>query len=663
MPNEEDSDIKVQSLMSLITSYLELRDFHSAAMVFFLDLEHNYLHWNTFLEDFKTKDSWLGLEIHACLIQRGFDQDMHTKAALMNFYGSCWGSDSAKKVFHETSDHTSLLWNEAVLVALRNEEWFKQFSSTKVDSNAFTITRVLQACGKMGALDEGKQIHGYILRKAIESNLSKCNSLIFMYSKNGNVEQARAVFDLMQKIETYLPFCLGIFIMDHAKKCITSYSICRMGGFKPNNRSVTTVLQAVSELHCLPIGQEVHCYVIRNGIDSDLHVMTSLLDMYVKNGDLISARAVFDGMVRRNVFAWNAMISGYSFKGDFEKADKLMKLMNEEGVEPDLVTYNSLVSGYSVAGRIDEALNMIKQIKDSGLAPKCGVMDCSYIRQLPKQIPQTSARLLLSDASRRGKEAHCISIRNEYVEDTFVCTSFIDMYSKCGSLETAYRVFQPAEIKTLASWNSMIMGFSSYGHGKEAISLFHGMREEKKLQPDPITMTALLTGCKHSGLIDEGWRLFDSMETEYGITPTIQHYSCMVDLLARAGYLDEAWDFISQMPVEPDSTVWGAILGSCRTHGSLQLGEIAAKQLFKLEPENPANYVMLMNMYTASERWDDVDRVRDLMERRSLNIGNVWSWIEINNTVHDFSASGKPHQKDGEVYFELYHLASEIKSM
>ncbi|KAG6395013.1 hypothetical protein SASPL_145604 [Salvia splendens] len=684
MPNEEDSDIKVQSL---ITSYLELQDFHSAAMVFFLDLEHNYLHWNTFLEDFKNKggdpteilqvsaelhnmgvvfgsenltmllkmcanlrDSWLGLEIHVCLIKRGFDKDMHAKAALMNFYGSCCGSDSAKKVFHETSDHTSLLWNEAVLVALRNEEWFKgvdvfrrmQFSSTEVDSNAFTITGVVQACGKIGALDEGKQLHGYILRKAIESNLSICNSLIFMYSKNGNVKQARAVFDLVQNrnLSTWNAIIFGYAAHGHLEDAwellreMETYSIkpdivtwnsllsghlhhgscqevlnilqhMQNGGFKPNNRSMTTVLQAVSELHYLHLGQEIHCFVIRNGIDSDIHVITSLLDMYVKNDDLNSARAVFDGI---------------ELAGRIDEALDVMKQIKDSGLAPNVVSWTALISGSCQNGYHRQVLDFFYQMQAEGVKPNSATI---------ASLCRACAGLSLL---QRGKEAHCISIRNEYVEDVFVCTSLIDMYSKCGSLETAYRVFQAAENKTLASWNSMIMGFSSYGHGKEAISLFHRMREEKKLQPDPITMTALLTGCKHSGLIDEGWRLFDSMKTECGITPTIQHYSCMVDLLARAGYLDEAWDFISQMPVEPDSTVWGAILGSCRTHGSLQLGEIAAKQLFKLEPENPANYVLLMNMYTASERWDDVDRVRDLMERRSLKIGNVWSWIEINNT-------------------------------
>lgn len=763
MPKERDSDIKAQSL---ITSYLELGDFQSAATVFFVGFEQNYLHWNSFLEEFKNngghpneilqvfvelnnmgvvfgsetlamllklcsklRDSWLGLKSHASLIKRGFDQDVHSQAALMNFYGSCCDLDSADKVFDEASDQTSLLWNEGVLVALRNEDWHHgldafrgmEFSSIK-SSNTYTIARVLQACGKIGALDEGKQIHGHILRSAMESNLSICNSLIYMYSKNGSLQLAREAFDRMENrnlstwnsiisgyaahgyledawellqemgtydlksdIVTWNSLLSGHFHRGLYQEVLKILKHMQGAGLKPNNRSITSVLQAVSELLYPYIGQAIHCYVIRNGLDSDIHVVTSLLDMYVKNNDFNSSQAVFDGMEYKNIFAWNSMISGYSFKGDLGKAVRLMNQMKGEGVRPDLVTYNSMVSGYSMAGRIDEALDMMKQIKDSGLAPNVvswtalisgscqngyhrNALNFCYQMQAEGVKPNsaTIASLLRACAGlsllQKGKEAHCISIRNSYIEDAFVCTALIDMYSKCGDLDSAYSVFQAAGSKTLPSWNSMIMGFSSYGHGKEAISLFYRMQEER-IQPDAITMTALLTGCKHSGLIDEGWKFFDSMETKYRITPTIQHYSCMVDLLGRAGYLDEAWDFIKQMPMGPDSTTWGALLVSCRAHGSLQLGEIAAKELFKLEPENPANYVLLMNMYAASKRWDDVDKIKNLMERRSLKIGNVWSWIEINNTINVFSASRKPHAEDGEVYFELYHLVSEIKSM
>lgn len=764
MAKNRDSDIKVQSL---ITSYLKLGDFESAATVFFVGLEQNYLCWNSFLQDFsssggdpyeildvfvrlhsmgvtfeskamatvlklsaKLRESWLGLQIHVYLIKTGFDLDVYTKCALMNFYGKCWDSGAANNVFDETPNHSSLLWNEAVLVALRNEKWFEgiqifrhmNLSSVKAN-NSFAVAKVLQACGKVEALDEGKQLHGYIVRNSMESNLLISNSLINMYLKNGSLELGRTIFDRMENrnLSTWNSMISGYAAFgypEEALELLKEMGTCnvqpdivtwnsllsghlrhgsyqevlivfrdmQIAGFEPNNRSITTILQAISELFCLNLGKSIHCYIVRKGFDSDLHVGTSLLDMYVKNNDLNSAEAVFDDIKGSSIFAWNSMISAYSFKGDMEKAANILNQMEREGVEPDLVTYNSMISGYSMAGQTNEALTMIRQIRNSGLIPNVvswtalisgssqnghyrNALEFSYQMQAEgiKPNSDTIASLFRACAGlsvlQKGKEAHCLSIRNGYIEDPFVCTALIDMYGKCGDLKSAYRVFVAARNKTLASWNSMIMGFSTYGLGEDAISLFHRMQEEK-LKPDAITMTALLSGCRHSGLIDEGWRFFDSMETEFGIIPTIEHYSCMVDLLGRAGYLDEAWDFIGQMPVEPDSAVWGALLRSCRVHDNIQLGEIAAKQLFKKEPHNPANYIMLMHMCAAKKRWDDVDKIKDLMHRRSVKLGNVWSWIEINKTVYVFSGLEKEKfHSDGEIYFELYKLISEIKDM
>ncbi|KAK9279902.1 hypothetical protein L1049_013586 [Liquidambar formosana] len=137
----------------------------------------------------------------------------------------------------------------------------------------------------------------------------------------------------------------------------------------------------------------------------------------------------------------------------------------------------------------------------------------------------------------------------------------------------------------------------------------------------------------------------------------------MVDLLGRAGYLDEAWDFIQTMPLEPDATVWGALLGSCRIHKNSELAEIAAKNLFKLEPYNSANYVLMMNLYSVLNRWEDVEHVRGLMGAVGLKNRHVFSWIQIDQTVHVFSAEEKPHPEAGEIYFELYKLVSDIKKL
>ncbi|GFY97452.1 pentatricopeptide (PPR) repeat-containing protein [Actinidia rufa] len=553
---------------------------------------------------------------------------------------SCWDIFS---VFDEMPDRGVLLWNEAVLVNFRNERWvealqsFRDMKFSYVRANSFTLAKVIQACGKLKALDLGKQIHGYVIRFTLDSNVLICNSLTTMYTRNSNLELARAVFDLMENrsisswnsiISSYTALgslndawklfydmetcnmkpdfvtwnCLlsGHFHRGLYREVLVLLQRMQAAGFKPNSSSITTILQAISELSLLNFGKEVHCYVIRYGLDCDVYVGTSLIDMYVKNYNLIYAQAVFHSMKNRHIFAWNSLISGYSFKGQFEDAIKLLNRMENEGIKPDLVTYNSLVSGYSMWGWNEKALTMIHRIKVSGLTPNVVtwtalISGCAQkgnfrdalefsIRMQKDGIKPNSvtmASLLQACAGmsslQKGKEIHCLGIRNELAEDPFAATALIDI------------------------------------RGKEAISLFNEM-QEAGIKPDSITFTALLSACKHSGLIDEGWKYFDSMKVDYNIFPTIEHYSCMVDLLGRAGYLDEAWDFVQTMPIEPDSTVWGALLGSCRVHKNLELAEIAAKNLFKLEPHNPANYVLMMNLYATLNRWEELEDMRELLE-------------------------------------------------
>ncbi|CAK9140500.1 unnamed protein product [Ilex paraguariensis] len=762
LSNKGNSDTEMQSL---ITAYLDFSDFQSAGVVFFVGLAQSYLYWNCFLQDFKSfggnpdeilevfgelhrkgvsfdsrilavilkicaniMNIWLGLEVHACLIKRGFDLDVYLKCALMNFYGRCWNIDSANRVFHEMPDCEALLWNEAILVNLRKERWeeglklFGEMQISFLKANSFTIAKVLQACSKLEALDEGKQVHGYVIRFGLESDLLICNSLISMYCKNGNLELARAVFDSMKNrnlsswnsiisgyaahgylndawklfyemettnvtpdIITWNCLLSGHFLHGSYQEVLNILLKMQVSGFKPNSSSITSVLQAISELGSLNFGKEIHGYVMRNRLDYDIYVGTSLLDMYVKNDNLCYAQGVFGSLKSKNHFAWNSLISGYSFKGQFEDGVKLLNQMESEGIEPDLVTYNGLVSGYAIWGRIKEALAVIRRIKVAGLIPNVVswtalISGCSQlgkykdalefsIQMQQEGIKPNSATISCLvracaglSSLQKSKEIHCLATRNGFMEDVFVTTSLIDTYSKCGSLKNAYEVFQRIQNKTLASWNSMIVGFAIYSLGKEAISLFDEMRE-LGIQPDAITFTAILSSCKHSGLIDEGWKYFDSMNKDYDIIPTLEHYSCMVDLLGRAGYLDEAWDFIRTMPMVPDATVWGALLGSCRIHENVKLAEIAAKNLFELEPHNSANYVLMMNLYSRLNRWEDVEHIRDMIVDVGVKNRHVWSWIQINQTVHVFSAAGKPHPDEGEIYFELYQLISEMKNL
>ncbi|MBA0605140.1 hypothetical protein Godav_017748 [Gossypium davidsonii] len=762
MSNSWSSDSMTKSLIS---SYVKFNDFRAATTIFFVGFARNYVFWSSFLDELQScggqtrrvlevfgelcgkgvvfdskvltlvlkmcaslMDPWLGLQIHADLVKKGFDLDVHLKCALMNFYGRCWDLESANQVFNEMVEKKELAWNEVIMLNLRNERWEKamelfrgmQFSCAK--AYASTVAKLLHCCSKVGALEEGKQIHGYVLKFALESDLLVSNSLINMYSRNNRLELARRVFGLMQDhnlsswnsiISAYATHgylndawnllkemessdvkhdiitwnCLlsGHALHGSHKAVLKIFRRMQVVGFRPNSSSITSGLQAVIELGILKFGREIHGYVIRNELDYDAYVVTSLLDMYVKHNDLGKAQAVFSCMKsKRNIVAWNTLISGYSFKGLFDDARKLMNEMEEEGITPDLVTWNSLISGYSMWGQGDEALGLIHQVKSSGMSPNVvswtalvsgSSQNGSYRESLEffSQMQREGIRpnsVTLSSLLRncgglsllqKGKEIHSFSIKNGFIEDVFVATALIDMYCKSGNLKAAYEVFERIENKTLATWNCLIMGFAIYGLGKEVVSLFEQMLGADII-PDAITFTAVLSGCKNSGLVNEGWKYFDSMSSDYGIIPTIEHYSCMVDLLGRAGYLDEAWDFMQSMPLKPDATIWGALLGSCRIHKNIQLAEIASKKLFELEPYNSANYVLMLNLYAMFDRWGDVECIKDLMSDIGVKNGQVWSWVEIDQIIHVFCA-GENHPDEGEIYYELYHLVSEMKKL
>uniref|UniRef100_A0A803KZL0 DYW domain-containing protein n=1 Tax=Chenopodium quinoa TaxID=63459 RepID=A0A803KZL0_CHEQI len=646
----------------LITSYLKFQDFESALMVFFLGFRRNFVVWKSFLEEFKSfggnpieilegfcelyrkgvefdskiltvvlkicailMSKWLGVEIHASLIKRGFDTDVYLKSALMYFYGRCWGTGYADKVFDEMPERGVALWNEAIVAAIQNENYTKalqyfqemQFMSVKADT--FTISKAIQACAKGRAIDEGRQIHGYMFRNDMEKDLAICNSLINMYAKNNMVELARKVFDSMDNCSlsswnTMISAYASVGFFDDAMELfhrmefhnvepdivtwnslLSSHlqhglyhqvlNILRnmLAKLQPNSSSITPAIQAINELNWIKLGKEMHCYVLKNGLHCDLYVQTTLLDMYVKNGELVKARALFDLMKTRNIVAWNSLISGYSSNGLFDDAVRLLNQMEEEDINPDMMTLNSLLSGYLVNGRIEDALAVVAKMKILGMEPNV-----------------VSWTALISGMSwlQKGKEIHSWCLRNGFDEDVLVATALMQMYIKSGT----------------------------YNHGEEGIMLFKEMRD-LGIHPDAITFTALLSCCKNSG---------------------------------RAGYLDEAWDFIKTMPVEPDASVWGSLLQSCRVHNNLKLGKIAAKNLFELEPKNSANYVILMNLYSMSSRWEDVDRVREEMTARELRIQFGWSWIEIYRKVHIFNDE-KLHPDTGNIYFELYHLISEMK--
>ncbi|XP_072968935.1 pentatricopeptide repeat-containing protein At4g01030, mitochondrial [Typha angustifolia] len=601
-------------------------------------------------------------------------------------------------------------------------ELFHKMQYLGVEADGVTIAKVLHACGKFEALKDGKAIHGYVIRSGFSSNILVSNSLITMYSKNSAIKLARRVFESIENQSlvswnSMISCCSLNGFLDDALELLNSmvssamkpdlvtwnsllsgysryglnhdvFEIFRMiqrEGLRPNSTSITSVLRTVTNSGLLKYGNEIHGFVVRHGFGCNLYVGTSLVDMYLKCYSITKAQRVFDTMKHRNVLTWNSLISGYAHEGLFNESLDLLKQMEMEGLQPDLTTWNGLISGYSMNGLSTQAMLLIRQIKMNSLKPNVvswtalisgccqnGEYEDSlyFFTEMQKERIQpnsvTVASLLRACAGlallKKGRELHCFALRKGFDTDIFVATALVDMYSKSASLRNAYNVFMRIQNKNLASWNAMIAGFAAHGQGKEVMLLFDEMCQSGN-RPDGITFTAVLSGCRHAGLVSEGWKYFDEMKNCYGVTPTLEHYTCMVDLLARGGYLDEAMDFIQSMPFEPDAGVWGALLGACRNHKNLEFAEAAAKHLFRLEPYNSANYLLIMTLYAYENRWEDAENIKVAMNARGVKSRAGWSWIQIDQTIHVFDVEGMPHPDTGEIYYELYQLVSEMRRL
>ena len=206
----------------------------------------------------------------------------------------------------------------------------------------------------------------------------------------------------------------------------------------------------------------------------------------------------------------------------------------------------------------------------------------------------------------------------------------------------------------------MIGGLAMHGKGEDAINLFKEMEKQMRI-PDKITFVNILSACAHSGLVEEGRYYFHYMINVHGIEPTRQHYGCLVDLLARAGMLEEARKVIDEMPMNPDAGVLGALLGACKIHGNVEIGEQIGKRVIELEPENSGRYVILANIYANAGRWEEVANVRKLMNDRGVNKDPGSSMIEMEGFADEFIAGGMAHPQAKAIYTKVDEILESIR--
>ncbi|KAH9748973.1 pentatricopeptide repeat-containing protein [Citrus sinensis] len=325
------------------------------------------------------------------------------------------------------------------------------------------------------------------------------------------------------------------------------------------------------------LGRMVHAQILKCDVKADDVLYTALVDSYVKGGKTSYARIVFDMMLEKNVICSTSMISGFMSQGFVEDAEEIFR----KTVEKDIVVYNAMIEGYSIS----------------------------------------------IETARKALEVHCQLIKNVFFEDVKLGSALVDMYAKCGKIDDARRVFDHMQQKNVFTWTSMIDGYGKNGNPNQALELFC-MMQECCVQPNYVTFLGALSACGHAGLVDKGREIFESMERDYSMKPKMEHYACMVDLLGRAGSLEQALKFVLEMPEKPNSDVWAALLSSCRLHDDVEMANIAANEIFKLNAnDRPGAYVALSNTLAAAGKWDSVTELREKMKLRGVLKDTGCSWV------------------------------------
>ncbi|KAG6646744.1 hypothetical protein I3843_07G028900 [Carya illinoinensis] len=515
--------------------------------------------------------------------------------------------------------------------------------STSTTHQSPTVDRLTFLIDKSKSINHLLQVHAVLLRHGLHHHPVLNFKLQRAYSSIGRLDYSLALFERTRNRNVF--FWTSI-VHGHAQRglhdqALFYYAQMLIHDVEPNCFTFSSLLKSCP----IEPGKALHSQTIRLGFDSDSYVRTGLVDVYARGGDLVSAQQLFDTMPEKSLVSLTAMITCYAKHGELDKA----RLLFEDMEDRDVVCWNAIIDGYAQNGMPNEALLLFRQMLAARVKPN----EVTVLASL-------SACGQLG-ALESGRWLHSYIENNRIDINVRVGTALVDMYSKCGSLEDGRLVFDRIKDKDVVAWNSMIVGYAMHGFSRDALRLFREMCAVGH-HPSDITFIALLSACSHAGLISEGWRFFYSMKDEYGIEPKIEHYGCMVNLLGRAGHLKEAYLLVKGMKIEPDPVLWGTLLGACRLHGNIALGEEIAEYLVGKNLANSGTYVLLSNIYAATGNWEGVARVRTLMKLGGVEKEPGCSSIEVNNMVHEFLAGDRRHPKSKEIYMMLEEINNWLRA-
>jgi pentatricopeptide repeat protein len=353
--------------------------------------------------------------------------------------------------------------------------------------------------------------------------------------------------------------------------------------------------------------------------------------MYTCCGALDLAKKLFVEIPKRDIVSWNSIIAGMVRNGDVLAAHKLF----DEMPDKNIISWNIMISAYLGANNPGVSISLFREMVRAGF-----------------QGNESTLVLLLNACGRsarlkEGRSVHASLIRTFLNSSVVIDTALIDMYGKCKEVGLARRIFDSLSIRNKVTWNVMILAHCLHGRPEGGLELFEAMINGM-LRPDEVTFVGVLCGCARAGLVSQGQSYYSLMVDEFQIKPNFGHQWCMANLYSSAGFPEEAEEALKNLPdedVTPESTKWANLLSSSRFTGNPTLGESIAKSLIETDPLNYKYYHLLMNIYSVTGRWEDVNRVREMVKERKIGRIPGCGLVDLKEIVHGLRLGCKEAEK------------------
>ncbi|XP_010276893.1 PREDICTED: pentatricopeptide repeat-containing protein At1g03540-like [Nelumbo nucifera] len=644
----------------------------------------------------------LGLCIHAHVLKSGLHSNVFVSNSLLDFYAKCGRLEDASKLFDWMPERTVVSWTSMMMGYCQNEtvdeiiSIFRQMLLENILPNEFTFAVLLQACGKNRNFDLTEMVHGNLVANGFLEHQFLHNCLIDTYSKCGFLMGVEKLMNnsSCRDVISWTSAISGCISNGLIERAFVLFFRMLEDGIVPNQITIISMIQACSLSEEWRLFMWIHGYIIKSDLCRDTLVMNSLVEIYSRNGYFLEGMKIFgkfyftgdcrylnpetmanllQGCGHLECLRQGKQIHGYLIKHRFfpsvvvenslmdmyaenkqtESAFRIFTEMNKR----DVISWNTMIACFVKNGLPSEALELFHEVHANGGDTIKGPDFVTVLTALQACSELASLQL--------GQIIHGYLIRSGFLYDVFIQNSLIDMYGKSGHAKFAEQIFKDMPTKDLGSWNSMIAAYGINGNGTSALQTFSNLKELSAHQPNAISFLHVLSACGHSGLVNEAFQYFNSMDKEYGIQPSTEHLTCMVDMLGRLGRLDEAVDFIQRTPLRPGPSVWGALLGACALFGNVTVAERTVENLSALEPESKVWRVALSNVYAGIGRWEDAAKVRrlEMDGRDGVRKKAGWSSVEVRGESHRFMVGDTRHPDSKNIYEMLDVIKRQLESV